>query len=126
MNVRGGNKCMNARPLRAFQSFPGPVDIKLIGTRQSHNHWTADLCCHSLDGFKISAGGDRKTGLQYVHSQAVELPGHLQLIFEVHTATGGLFTVTQRGVKDKDLLRHDIPPLLCRTEGRHSWALTLV
>ena len=46
-----------------------------------------------------------KPGLDHVHAEVGEGPGHLELLAQVHAAAGALLAVAQRGVEDDHAVR---------------------
>ena len=55
-----------------------------------------------LHGFEVAIGGDRESGFDHVHAEAVELLGQVQLFLHIHAAARRLLAVTKRGVEDGD------------------------
>jgi hypothetical protein len=106
MDVRGGQEGVNARVLCTIQSFPGALDVELIRPRQRSHDGSADFRGDGPDSVKITLGSNGKARFQDVHTQAVELARHLELLFQVHAATRGLLAITQRRVKDENLFWH--------------------
>ena len=58
---------------------------------------------------EVALGGDREAGLDDVHAEFRELPGHPELLADGHAAAGRLLAVAQGGVEDQHALR----PWLC-------------
>src|SRR3989449_11756970 len=94
-------RSMDARPLRFLQGFPGAVDVQRHGPREGGNIGPADFSRDRLHGLKIALRSNREPGFHDVHTQAVELPGHLEFLSLVHAATRRLLAVSESGVKDE-------------------------
>ncbi len=109
MDIRGGEEYMDARACGPFQSLPGALDIEGAGACQPGNNRPAHGRCNRLYGLKISVGGDRESRFNHVHTQPVELMRHAQLLVNIHAATRGLLTVTQRGVENRDPYSFHVP-----------------
>ncbi len=80
---------------------------------ESGNDGAADHCGDGLHRFKITVGGNGKSGFDHVDTETVELVRQAQLLLMVHAAAGRLFSVAQSGVEnfDADLLRGHGPSL---------------
>ena len=53
--------------------------------------------------------GDWETGLNDVHAQQFELPGHPDLLVDPHREAGGLLPIAQSGVENDQAVRHETP-----------------
>ena len=115
MNVRGRQKNVDARARRALQCLPGAVDVARAGASQARNDGTPHRGGDALYRFKVAIGGDRKSGLDHVDAQAVELLGQAQLLLHIHAAARRLLAVTKRGVEDGDArpIHEFLPPEMC-------------
>src|SRR6266566_2992566 len=51
---------------------------------------------------KVAFRGDRESRFDHIHLQAFKLPCHLQLLFDVHTEAGSLFSISQCRVENDD------------------------
>ena len=102
MQIRTGEKCMDARPLGELQRMGGALYIERAGTGERSDHRAADRLTDRTDGLEIAFRGDRKARLQNVHAQIVERMRHLDLFRRAHAAAGRLLAVAQRGVKEDD------------------------
>src|ERR1700727_3848994 len=80
----------------------GSFHIKRASAGEGSNDGAADCLTDGTDGLEVAFGGDGEASLQNVHPEIVERVGHLDLFRCAHAATGGLFAVTQRGVKEYD------------------------
>ena len=106
VNVGGGEKGVNPRPGRAFHRSPGAIDIELGGAGQSGNNGPADFSGNRLNGFEVTLRGNGKARLQDIGAQALELPGHLELLRQIHAASGRLLPIAQCRVKNLYFVRH--------------------
>src|ERR1700680_3093253 len=95
---------MNARTSGTFESAPGSFNVARTAARQSGNHGAANLSRQRPHRIKIPFRCDRKSGLNDVHTQTVELVPHAYLLFAVHTATRRLLSVAQGGVEYRYML----------------------
>ena len=93
VNVRSGQKSVDARARRFLESRPSAIDVFLVGTGERGNDGTLNLRRHRLYRLKIALGSDRKSRLQDVHTQAVELVGHFDFFLHTHAAARRLLPV---------------------------------
>ena len=87
MNIRSRQKHMDPRTRRSLQCLPGALDVGTAGASQSRDNRTPHHPGNRLHRFKVAVGGDRKTSLDHIHTQAVELMSQPQLFLPVHAAT---------------------------------------
>jgi hypothetical protein len=104
MNVTGGKKSMDAGTSGSLESLGGDINIIADTAGEGGDAGFAHLVGDALNGFKITGRGDRKTGLDEIDSEALELAGDGELFLGVHAAAGRLFTIAQGGVKDENLI----------------------
>ncbi len=90
---------MDARASGPLEGLPGTLNVLRATPRQSPNHGPADLLRHGLYGAEFAVRGNGKSRLDHVHTQAVELMRHAQLLISIHAAARRLFPVTQRRVE---------------------------
>jgi len=67
----------------------------------------ADLGLQALSGYladavKLTFGGYRKSGLDYIHTEFIKLPCDLELVFQVERYTRSLLAISKSGVKNAD------------------------
>src|SRR5271169_2852730 len=100
MNVRGCQKNMDARVRRSLQRLPGAVHVASASTSQTGDNRTPHRCRDALHGCEVAIRGDRESGFDHVHAEAVQLLGQAQLLLHIHAAARRLLAVTKRGVED--------------------------
>ena len=109
-----GDEEMDARVCGVLHGVPGAIDILVSGAgKRGHGavlHGPGDFG----NGFNVAGGGDGEAGLDYVHLQAFQALGNLQLFFQVHAAAGGLLTIAQGGIENLDLAHVLSPFIECR------------
>ncbi len=109
VNVRAGEKDVDARSSGIFQGSRRSFDIFPLGARQTGNLRAAHLGGNQLHGIKVALGGDGKASLQHINAQSLQLPGHAQLFRRVHAAARRLLSIAQRRIKKLDaFLAHSI------------------
>ena len=106
MDFAGGDKGVDAGAGGAFQALGGAFHVERAAARQRRYAAPREIRGHGGYGFEVAFGGDRKAGLQNVHSQLHQLGGHSQLLRHGHAATRRLFAVAQRGVEDIYVVGH--------------------
>ena len=94
---------MNAGMSRPLKGLPSLVNIVGVGPRQRGDYWLPHLLGDGGHGFKVSWGAGGEPGLYYVHTQALQLPGDLQLLRRGHPGPGGLLAVPERCVEYSNL-----------------------
>ena len=73
---------------------PGPVDIVLGGSRQGGDFRFFKFSGNLGYRIKISFGGGRKSGFQYIDAELFQLRGQSKLFRGVHTGPGRLLAVS--------------------------------
>ena len=86
----------------SLQRFPRAVDVLFVAARQAANRRAADRAGDFADRLEVARRSDRKAGLDHVDAQIHERLRDLQLLLEIHAATGRLLAVAQRGVENDD------------------------
>ena len=61
-----------------------------------------DFAGYRAHGVQIAGRSNGETRFDNVHAKLFDLAGKPQLLFAVHGKTGGLLTISQRGVEDVD------------------------
>ena len=102
VDVAGSEKDMDAGVLGALDRVPGGVDVALGAAGQARHGAVADGLGDGLHATEILGRGDGEARLDHVHTQGVQLTGHVQLLSQVHAAAGGLLAVAEGGVEDLD------------------------
>ena len=100
VDVRGGEKHMEARPGRARQSLPGTIDIGRDGPGQAGDDGPAHRGSNGLHRFEVTIRRNGEAGLDDVHAQAVQLLGEPQLLGRRHAEARGLLAVAESRIKD--------------------------
>ena len=85
-----------------FERFPGSIDVCVIATGQATNSSACHVPGDFLNGFEVSWRCDGKTGLNNINAQVDEGLRHFHFFVQIHTRSGRLLTVPQRGVKDRN------------------------
>jgi hypothetical protein len=101
----GGEEHVDAGPLGVLDGVGGAVDVGRVAPGQPGDDRPADLAGDRLDALEVARRRDREPGLDRVHPELRERPGHLQLLAAVHAAPGALLPVPQRGVENDDAVR---------------------
>jgi len=108
---RGGDEGVDARAAGVPDRLPGAIDIGVGRARQASDDRAIGVACDLAHRLEIAFGGDREAGLDDVDAHRLELRGDLQLLLEVHRATGRLLAVAQGGVEDQDgIVGHGVTP----------------
>ena len=94
---------MNAWMLGGLDGLCSTLDIHLGGSRETTNDGAFDLFRDRLDRFKIAIARDRKTRLDHIDAELLELSRKRQLLLKVHAAARGLLAITQSRIEDSDL-----------------------
>jgi hypothetical protein len=79
--------------------LPGSLDVSSATTCQSCDDGSANGTGYGLHGLKVSVGGNRKSGFNYVDAQSLKLLGQANFFRPGHTATGRLLSIAQGGVE---------------------------
>src|ERR1700687_2746129 len=82
MNVGCRQKNVDAWVRGSLQRLPGAVNVAGTGTSQTSDNGTPQRGGDTLHGFEVAVGGDRESGLDHVHAEAVELLG--QATSDIH------------------------------------------
>ena len=124
VDVGGRDERVDAGLRRVLHRLPAPVDVAQAHAREPADRRgareRADLLGHLARRLEVLLGRDGEAGLDDVHVQARQLPGHLQLFHRVHREPGRLLAVTERGVEDDDSV-HGL--LLLFFLACHGWSL---
>ena len=104
VQVGGGDESVEAGPRGRLDGPPGALDVVPGRARQGGDHRSPHFAGHGVHRPEVVLGGDRETRLDDVHPQRIELPGHPELLFQIHAAAGRLLAVAQRRVEDDDPL----------------------
>src|SRR5207248_2790900 len=124
VDVGGRDERVDAGLRRVLHRLPAPVDVAQAHAREPADRRgareRADLLGHLARRLEVLLGRDGEAGLDDVHVQARQLPGHLQLFHRVHREPGRLLAVTERGVEDDDSV-HGLLPLFFL--ACHGWSL---
>jgi hypothetical protein len=88
--------------LASLHRLPRRVDVALGAAGQAGHGAVVHRGGDGLHALEVHGGGDGEAGLDHIHAQGVQLPGHLHLLTEIHAAAGGLLAVPQGGVKNFD------------------------
>src|SRR6266446_4690547 len=99
VDIGSGKKSMNPRAGGPFKSATGSFNVARTTARQGGNHGAANFARQRPHRVKVAFRCDRKSCLNDVHAQAVELVPHAYLLFAVHTAARRLLSIAQGGVK---------------------------
>ncbi len=103
MDGTGGQEHVDSSLFGVNQRFLRPLNIVVQTAGQSADGGPISISpCDFRDSFKVSGRSDRKSGFDHIHSQFHQRTSHLQLFAGVHAATGRLFAITQRGIKNDD------------------------
>ncbi len=93
MNVRCGDKGMNARLVGRAQSFPSPLHIFSDGPGQGTDVRALDLFGNSLHCGEVPWGGHGKTSLDDVNPQTGQLFGDLHFFLGIKANARGLLAI---------------------------------
>jgi len=73
-------------------------------------HLGAETVSRNLpDTVELAFGGDRKSGLDHVHTQFFELSCDLELFIRGERDSRSLFSITKSGIKNADVLTYKRP-----------------
>jgi len=99
---------VDARLARVLHGLPAAVDVGQADARQAADGrrvvQRTDLLGHLACRLEVLVGGDREAGLDDVHLQTGQLPGHLEFFHRVHREAGRLLAVPQCRVEDDDAI----------------------
>ena len=90
---------------RRFQGRRTLLDVALHAPRQSGNAAFLDFRGHLFHRLEIAWRRRRKSRLDDVHIQFLQLPRHLQLLVDAHARPRTLLPVAQRGVENNHMIR---------------------
>ena len=108
---RGGNEGMDAAPFRTFEGLGRSRNISVVGSGQRTHGGVFDRIGNRVHRIKIAVGAGRKTGLDHIHLEALQLTGDAQLFVFGHRGPRGLLAVAQGGVKNDQLVAHVTSPI---------------
>ena len=95
LDIGAGDEYVDAWPIGVLQCLPGGVNVAGVAASQGRDYGPADLLRDGLDGLEVTGGAGSKSGLDYVDSQAIELPGDVELLRGRQANACGLFAVAQ-------------------------------
>ncbi len=108
MQRGGGDKVVNPLAFGWGQCLASSGNV--LGTTtagQCADHDPFGVAGNLVNRFKIAFGGHGKTRLNHIHTQGCQCFGHAQFFGQIHGKTGGLFAITQSGVKNNNTVgRH--------------------
>ena len=81
---RGGDKRVDAPPFGAFERLGRARNIAVVGTGQRTHRGIFDGIGNGMNGVKVAIGAGRKTGLDHVHLESLQLAGDAQLLVFGH------------------------------------------
>ena len=102
VNVRGGEKDVDAGPRRAREGGPGAIDVGRNGAGQARDDRPPHGAGDGAHRLEIAVGGDREPGLDDVDAQPIELQREMQFFRGRHAEAWGLLAIAERGVEDVD------------------------
>src|SRR5215467_6189637 len=122
MDVGGGEKYVNSRAYRGMQRLCRALDVMFRGTRQRRNNWTRHGSSHGLNRGEIAVGCDRKSRLNNIYPQAVELTRQADLFLHIHTAARRLLAVAQSRIKNRNSIavHHKLPLTILPILGQYA------
>ena len=88
-------------PVGVFHCFPGLVHVVGDGPGQGGDDGTLDLPGDIGDRLEITRGAGSESGLDNVHPHSLQLAGDLHFFVPGHTDSGGLLSVSERGVQEQ-------------------------
>src|ERR1035437_9005566 len=100
MQVGGGQKNVQARGGRRFESFDRCVDVVFSCAGESSDGNSAYFLGDLADGLEVAARGDRETGFNDIDAENGKLPREADLLGRVHGKTRRLLAVAKRSVED--------------------------
>src|SRR5579884_2941036 len=100
MDVAGGDEGVDARPAGVLQRCGGTLDVAGAGPAERGDLYPRELAAYGLHGFKVALRSYGKAGLEDIDAKLHQLLRHAQLLGYGHAASGRLFAVPQRSVKD--------------------------
>src|SRR5688500_731718 len=114
---------MDASPCRWSNRPCGFLEIGPMTARETRDDRPADFCGDETNRLGIGGRRNRKTGLDDVDAERVELAGELELLRRAQREAPGLFAVTERRVGNPNAcLAHVCPP----PQSLPGWDLCLV
>src|SRR5690606_36333550 len=99
MSFRSADARVDTWPFSIFERFRSHFDVFFYGPRKPADDRVAHGFRDLDHRIEISGAGDRKAGLDDVHSQLFQLAGDLDLFRCVQLATGDLFPVAQSRIE---------------------------
>jgi len=122
MDWRGRNKCVDAATGGKFDRLASPGDIGRDSTGQPGDDRIFRPFGDGGDRFEIPLRGDGETRLDNIDTHLVQQLGDIEFVLDRHGGAGGLFAITQCGVKYGDRLGGGFLVFgLCRFAHR-SWS----
>src|SRR5215472_18559549 len=114
MDVGGGEKYVNSRAYCGMQRLCRALDVMFCGASQRRNNWTRYRGSHRLNRGEIAVRCDRKSRLNNIHAQAVELTRQAGLLLHFHTAARRLLAIAQSCVENRDSIavHHRLPSII--------------
>ena len=101
MLVRSADTRMDTLMFGKFQRICRHVDVLLDSTCQGTNGRPCHCLGYLNHRIEIPWAGNREAGLYHVHTQQLQLFGHLNLLYRVQLTPGNLFSVPQSSVENK-------------------------
>jgi hypothetical protein len=111
VQCRGGDKRVNATPFGAFEGLGRARNIAVIGSGQRAHRGILNGLGNGLNSVKVTIGTGRKTSLDHVHLESLQLASDAQFLVFGHRGARGLLAIAQGGVKNDQLVAHVAAPV---------------
>ena len=106
-NLDVGSGCEDMH--HAHLGINASLGILLDNSGEAANLGAEAVSRNLPDAVELTFGRDRKSGLDYIHSEFFELPGDLELFIRGERDSRSLFSVTKSCIKNADSLTYKRP-----------------
>src|SRR5260370_291795 len=100
---------MHAAGSGALERFAGTANVRLVGSGQTANRAAPDRAGDRLNGLEVAIRGRRKSGLDHVDLQSLELLGNAHFLLARHRRARTLLPVAESRIEDDQLVGHGSP-----------------
>jgi len=102
----GGDEGVNACAVGTFQRFGSAGNVTVVGAGEGTDRGILDGVRNRFHRFEISVGARRKTCLDDIHLQSLELARNAQFLVAGHGCTRRLLAIAQGGIENDQFVGH--------------------